>query len=59
MLAGRIWRNDRLDPAFCEPIAQAACIISAIGQQSAGQADRGQELAGTGEIVAIAGRDQE
>jgi len=58
MLAGRIWRDDGLDPAFCEPIAQAACIISAIGEQSAGQAGRGQEFAGTNEIMAVAGRDQ-
>ena len=59
MLAGRIWRDDGLDPALCEPIAQAACIISAISQQSAGQAGCGQELAGTGEIMAVTGRDQE
>ena len=59
MLAGWIWRDDRLDPAFCEPIAQAACIVSSIGQQSAGQAGRSQEFAGAGEIMAVAGCDQE
>jgi len=59
MLAGRVWRNDRFDAAFCQPIAQALCIVGAIGQQSAGQADRRQEFAGGGEIMAVAGRDQE
>jgi len=59
MLAGGIWRDDSLDAAFCQPIAKAPCVISAISQQAAGQADRRQELIGSSEIVAIAGCDQE
>jgi len=59
MFAGRIWWDDSLDPAFCQPIAQAACVISAIGQQAAGQADRRQEFIGSSQIMAVAGGDQE
>src|SRR5581483_9546534 len=46
MLAGRIWRDDGFDAAFCQPIAQAPCVISAISQQAAGQADCRQEFIG-------------
>jgi len=59
MLAGRIWRDDSFDAAFCEPIAQAACVISAISQQAAGQADCRQEFIGNSQIMAVAGGDQE
>ena len=59
MLAGWVWRDDRLDPVLCEPIAQALCIVGAISEQSARQADGRQEFPGTGEVVAIAGRNQE
>ena len=55
MLAGRIWRDDSFDAAFCEPIAQAACVISAISQQAAGQADCRQEFIGNSQIMAVAG----
>jgi len=58
MFAGRIWRDDSLDPTFCQPVPQAPCIIGAIGHQSARQTDCRQELVGDGEIMAIAGRDQ-
>jgi hypothetical protein len=44
---------------LCEPIAQALCIVGAISEQSARQADGRQEFPGTGEVVAIAGRNQE
>jgi len=59
MLASRVWRDDSPDAAFCQPIAQAPCVISAVGEQSTRQADRRQEFAGSGEIMAVAGRDQE
>jgi len=59
MLASWVWRDDRLDPAFCEPIAQARGIIGAIGEEPAGQANCCQELSGAGEIVAVAGCNQE
>jgi len=58
MLAGWIWWDHRLDAALCEPIAQASCVVSSVGQQSARQAGRSQELSGTGEIVSVAGRDE-
>jgi hypothetical protein len=32
MFASWVWRDDRLDVAFSEPIAQACCIVSAIGE---------------------------
>jgi hypothetical protein len=51
MLAGWVWRDDRLDPALCERIAQARCIMGAIGEQPAGQAQARQEFSGAGEIV--------
>lgn len=59
MLASRIWRDDSFDAAFCQPIAQAPCVVSAIGQQAAGQADRRQEFVGGSQIMAVAGGDQE
>ena len=58
MLAGWIWRDHRLDAALCEPIAQASCIVSSVGQQSARQAGCSQELSGAGEIVSVAGGDE-
>jgi hypothetical protein len=58
MLTGWIWRDHRLDATLCKPIAQASCVVSAVGQQPAGQAGRGQELSGAGEIVSVAGRDE-
>jgi len=59
MLAGRIWRDDSFDAAFCQPIAQASCVISAISQQAAGQADRRQEFIGHSQIMAVARGNQE
>lgn len=59
MFACRIWWDDSLNPTFGQPIAQASCIISAIGQQTAGQTDRRQEFVGSSEIMAVARGDQE
>jgi len=59
MLASWVWRDDRHNPAFCEPIAQARCIVGAIGEEPPGQANCRQELSGTGKIVAVAGRNHE
>jgi len=58
MLARWIWRDHRLDAALCEPISQACCIVSSVGQQSARQAGRSQELSGAGQIVSVAGCDE-
>jgi len=58
MLARWVWRNDGFNPAFFEPIAQARCIIGAVGEQSAGQPNCRQEFSSAGEIVAVAGRNQ-
>jgi hypothetical protein len=59
MLAGWIWWDDRLNAALREPVTQASCVIGPICQEAAGQPSRRQELAGAGEIVCVAGRDQE
>lgn len=58
MLARWIWRDHRLDAALCEPIAQACCIVSSVGQQLARQAGCSQELSGAGQIVSVAGCDE-
>ena len=59
MLAGRVWRDDSFDAAFCQPIAQAPRVVSTIGQQAVGQADRRQEFIGGSQIMAVAGGEQE
>jgi len=59
MLAGWVRRDDRLDPTLCQPVAQTLCVVSAISQQATRQANGGQKLLGTCEIVAVSGRDQE
>ena len=59
MLSSRIWRDDSFDATFCQPIAQAPCVISAISQKAAGQKDCRQELIGSSEIMAVTGGDQE
>lgn len=59
MLASWVWWDHCLNAALCEPITQTSCIVSAIGQQSARQAGGGQELSGAGQIVSVAGRNEE
>ena len=56
MLAGRVWRDDSFDR---EPVAQASCVVGAIGQQATRQPGGGQEFLGASEIVAVTGCDQE
>jgi hypothetical protein len=58
MLARWIWRDHCLDAALCQPIAQACCVVSSVGEQSAGQAGLSQELSGASQIVSVAGRNE-
>jgi len=58
MLAGWIWWDHCLNAVLCEPIAQACCIVSPVGQQPARQAGGSQKLSGASQIVSVAGRDE-
>ena len=59
MLAGWVWRDDGLDAAFCQPIAQAGRVVGSIGEQPAGRRTVAKRSRAAGEVVAVAGRDQE
>lgn len=59
MLASWIGRDDGLDAALCQPIAQAVGVVGSIGQQPARRRNDWQQVACGRQIVANARRNQE
>jgi hypothetical protein len=59
MLAGRIWRDDRFDPPLGEFLAQAVGVIGPVGENTLGSMAHCEETARHGEVMDVAGRDQQ
>ncbi|CAG1770589.1 hypothetical protein BAC2_01151 [uncultured bacterium] len=59
MLARGVGRNDGLRSPLGEPIAQTCSIIGTVGQQLVVGAADGEQRLGAGEVVGIAGREDE
>ena len=59
MLAGWIWRDDRSDPSLREFLAQAVGVIGPVSENSLGAMAHGKQATGSGEVVDVAGRDQQ
>lgn len=59
MLAGRIWRDDGLNPPSGEYLPQTSGIISAIGEKSLGLMSHREQAARTVEVMDVPGRDQQ
>jgi len=59
VLAGWIGRDDGLGSACGEPVAQALCVIGAVGQQLVAGAADGKECLGASEVMCVAGRQRE
>lgn len=55
VFAGGVWWDDGDGAAFCQPVAQAARVVSAVGQQATGRAGDGKKCLGAVEVVPIAG----
>ena len=51
--------NDSLDATDFEPVAQAICIISLIGNQAVGSSDGGQQRHGHADVGNVAWRQRE
>ena len=51
--------NDSLDATDFEPVAQAVCIISLIGNQAVGPSDGGQQRHGHADVGNVAWRQRE
>jgi len=59
MLAGRIWRDHRLDPSLREFLAQAVGVIGAVGENSLGLMAHCEQATHSDEVVDVTGRDQQ
>jgi len=59
MLTGRIWRDDRFDPSLREFLAQAVGIIGPVSENPLGPMAHGEQATCSGEVVDVAGRDQQ
>ena len=59
MFSSGIGRDDRLDAAPFEFLAQAVGIVGPVGQEALGARHHRDEFAGTDQIVGVAGRDQQ
>lgn len=54
MLAGRVWRDDRLRTAFGEPVTQAPGVVGSVGDEAQRARHDGQQSPGAVEVVGIA-----
>jgi hypothetical protein len=59
MLAGRIWRDDPFDPSLREFLAQAVGVIGPVGGDTLGRWPIGSRLRAPGEVMDVAGCDQQ
>ena len=59
MLAGRIWRDDGLDPSLGEFLAQAVGIIGPVGENSLGPMAHREQATHSDKVVDVAGCDQQ
>ena len=55
MLACWIGRDDRLAAVLGQPVAQGPRVIGAVSQQAAGRTGDGQQIARAGQVVGVAG----
>lgn len=56
VLAGRVWGDDRLAAALCQPVAQPPRIVSAVGKEAARGGDARQKLGNPGQVMRLAHR---
>ena len=54
MLAGRVWRDDRLRTAFGKPVAQALGVVGSVGEEAQRTRHDGQQSSSAIEVVGIA-----
>ena len=59
MLAGWIWRDDRLDLSLCEFLAQAVGVVGPVGENTLGSMAHCEQAPRPDEVVDVAGRDQQ
>lgn len=59
MLAGRVWRDDGLDPPPGKHLPQASGIISTIGEKPFGLMSHREQTARPFEVVNVSGRNQQ
>lgn len=59
MLAGRVWRDDGLDPPPGKHFPQASGIVSAIREEPLGLLSHREQAARSFEVVNVPGRDQQ
>lgn len=59
MLARGIGRDDGFCSSLGEPVAQTCSIIGAVGEQLVAGAAYGEQRLGAGQVVGIAGREDE
>jgi hypothetical protein len=54
IFAGRVWRDDSLCTAFCEPVAEAPSVVSSVRNKAQRARHNGQQSAGAIEIMGVA-----
>ena len=59
IFAGRIWRDDRFDPPLGEFLAQAVGVLGPVGENTLGSMAHCEQAARPGEVMDVAGRDQQ
>lgn len=59
VLAGRIWRDDSLDPPLCEFLAQASGVVGSVGDDTLWSMPHSEQTAGSVEVVDVSSRDQQ
>jgi len=55
VFAGRIWRDDGLASVFGQPVAEAASVIGAVGDEAPGYGDVSEKGGRTDQIVDLTG----
>ena len=59
VLAGRVWRNDRLAASLDEPVTQLARVIGAVSQKLARRGSQLEQGGGSHQVVRVARRQDE
>lgn len=59
MLAGRVWRDDRLTSALAQPVAQFCGIIGPVGQEPFGGRDAFEKHGRTDQVMGLSWRERE
>ena len=59
MLAGWVWRDDRLASSFGQPVAQLCGVIGPFGQEPFGDRDALEKHGGTDQVMRLSWRERE